>query len=155
MKRRTKILIPAAAVLVAAAMITAFSLVKPLLRSSAARVIYSVGEDFKENGLVFRPLFGHDLYYLYLPEVNVLYRWWIIDFEYRAIYSPRTPRSLLSIPYVSRDEPLGASIGDVARMGAWRWTFAGSGVSFAGSDFICSVQRTKGRGAGTGSTTAR
>ena len=74
MKRRTKILIPAAAIL-AAAMITTLSLVKPLLRSSAAQVIYSVDEDFKENGLVFRPLFGHDLYYLYLPEVNALYRW--------------------------------------------------------------------------------
>ncbi len=139
MKLKTIILVSVSAILTIAGAVTFFRFVKPLVRPSGVLAVYTVGEDFK-NAAVYRPLFGKDRYYLYLPETGSSFRWWAIDFDDEAIYHPGRPRSLLFIPYVLRSDTLGVSLNDrVKNRGEWTWSFTARGASFAGNGVTCTV----------------
>lgn len=139
MKLKTNILVSVSAILILASAVIFFRFVTPFVRTSDVLAVYTVGEDFK-NAAVYRPLFGKNRHYLYLPESGLSFRWWAIDFEGEAIYRPNTPRSLLSMPYVLRSDTLGVSLNDrVKNRGEWTWSFTARGVSFAGNGVTCTV----------------
>lgn len=138
MKLKTNILVSVSAILILASAVIFFRFVTPFVRTSDVLAVYTVGEDFKDAA-VYRPLFGKNRHYLYLPESGLSFRWWAIDFEGEAIYRPNTPRSLLSFPYVLRSDTLGVPLDDPMNRGEWTWSFTARGVSFAGNGVTCTV----------------
>ena len=140
---RTKIIGGLAALCVLAAAAGILRFVKPLVPSSGFEVIYAEGEHFRGDGRISTRLFRKDPHYLYVPEVDSVSQWWVIDFENMMAYEARPPRKFLSIVYVLRNDLWGVPLQNPAKKNEWQWQFTAEGVSFAGGKFIGIIRRKK------------
>jgi hypothetical protein len=116
---------------------------KLLVPTSAVKVIYAEGEDFKNNGAAYRRGFRGGIFYIHLPDVPPPFRWWVVDFNKVMIYSAPRPHSFLSLRYIFRKEPHGVQIDDRLKMAEWNWQFSEGGASFFGYSITCSVKRAR------------
>jgi hypothetical protein len=144
MTLKTKIIIIAIAVLVFAGLAVLVRYVKPLVPTSAVRVIYSEGEDFKGDAVAYKRLFRRNIVFLRFPGARSAPKWWGIDFSSMTIYPLNPPRRIFSLYYVVTGKPIGISIDTAAQSDEWTWRFTKNEASFSKNGFACMV-RVKSR----------
>ena len=83
-----------------------------LMRSSAYSVRYNVGGVDLEDGVVRKPPFLSDLYYVELPQPQrACYRFFGINFKRRTVFAPVAMyHSPLGFPYIHRDQAHGVDL---------------------------------------------
>ena len=119
---------------------------QPLIASGTMQAVYGEHEDFYDDAVVYRRLkLRNDLFILHLPRARPAYRWWAVDFGSMTVRSVDPPRSAGSRRFLLKGEPGGILLDDRTRMGEWAWHFTGSGASFAGNGFTCSVRKLSKR----------
>jgi hypothetical protein len=143
MSRKTKTIIIAVAVLFLAGLAVLVRYVKPLVPTSAVRVIYSEGEDFKADAVAYKRLFRRNVVFLYFPGARSAPKWWGIDFNSMTIYPLHPPSRLFSLHYVVTGKPIGMSIDSAAQSDEWIWQFTENEASFSKNGFACMVKVRK------------
>ena len=140
MSRKTKIIIAAAVVVFLAGIAVLVRYVKPLVPTSSVRVIYSGGEDFKDDAAAYKRLFRRNVVFLYFPGARSAPKWWGIDFNGMTIYPLHPPSRIFSLHYVVTGKPVGMSIDSAAQSDEWTWQFTKNEASFSKNGFACMVQ---------------
>ncbi len=137
--RKTKNIIIAIVVLVLAGFTVLVRYVKPLVPTSAVRVIYSEDEDFKGDAAAYKRLFRRNIVFLHFPGARSAPKWWGIDFSSMTIYPLNPPRRIFSLYYVVTGKPIGMSIDTAAQSDEWIWQFTKNEASFSKNGFACKV----------------
>jgi hypothetical protein len=142
-RRKTKLIIIAITFLVFAGLAVLVRYVKPLVPTSAVRVIYSEGEDFKADAVAYKRLFRRNVVFLYFPGARSAPKWWGIDFNSMTIYPLDPPSRFFSLYYVVTGKPIGMSIDKAAQADEWIWQFTENEASFSKNGFACMVKVRK------------
>lgn len=117
-----------------------FRFVKPLITVPSIHVIYSEGEDFKSDAIVYKRLFRRNFIFIHFPNSRTSPKWWGVDLNNMSIFALNPPRRMLSVYYVRRKDPLGTSIDQIPNARDWNWQFTERTASFSGNAFSCKVR---------------
>ena len=116
---------------------------QPLVAAVDVQVIYSEGEDFFSDAVVYQKARNRTFTVLNLPHARPAYRWWTVDFGSQVIRLSGPPRSLGSWRYVIKSDLDGATLDDKNKVGNWYWHFTGSGAAFSGNGFSCRLRNNQ------------
>lgn len=139
MTLKSKITIAAALAVIVIGITALFRYTQPLVRSDGLQVIYGEGETFRENAVVYTPLFTDGMAYIHLPDARQRYQWWLVDLDQPVIYSIDAPHFFISLAYAMKREVPGRRIDNTAAMGDWDWLIGQDTLSFAAGGFSCTV----------------